>query len=157
LVYDIQEFFRWIIDLAVIEILEEKELKKSDFITTENYHICLTEKAAKALFERISLNFNTKARDYKHGKSSTYQNILLDNVQQLSNFVLDKSKTISFRIPNVNVTREDSLDIRQKILDITTEGRKKLGINKSTIWYQKKKVLEGKKTRLYQKTLSKFV
>ena len=38
LVYDIQELFRGIIDLSVIQLLEEKELKKLDFIVTENYH-----------------------------------------------------------------------------------------------------------------------
>jgi CRISP-associated protein Cas1 len=130
-------------------------LKKSDFITTENYHIRLTEKAAKWLLGKISFNLNRKM-SYKHGKNFTYQNILLDNVQQLSNFISDKSKTISFRIPNVHLKREDSLDIRKKILNITPEGRKKLAINKSTLWYQRKKLAEGKKIKVYNKVLSKL-
>ena len=155
LVYDIQELFRWIIDLAVIELLQEKKLRKSDFMATENYHIRLTEKAAKMLIERILVNFNRKAA-YKNGKNFTYQNILLDNVQQLSNFILDKTKTISIRIPNVHMTREDSLDAKEKILVMTPEERIKFGINKSTLWYQKQNLAAGKRTKLYSKVLSKL-
>lgn len=53
LVYDIQELFRWLVDLSVIELLEEKKLKKNDFIVTENYHIRLRENTAKLLIEKI--------------------------------------------------------------------------------------------------------
>ena len=45
LVYDSQELFRWLVDLSVIQLLEEKKLKKSDFVVTENYHIRLKEQS----------------------------------------------------------------------------------------------------------------
>jgi CRISPR-associated protein Cas1 len=41
LVYDIQELFRWLVDLSALQILEAKKLKKSDFMITENYHLRL--------------------------------------------------------------------------------------------------------------------
>lgn len=53
LVYDLQELGRWLIDLSVIQLLEEKKLKKSDFIVTENYNIRLRESTAKALIEKV--------------------------------------------------------------------------------------------------------
>jgi CRISPR-associated protein Cas1 len=34
LVYDLQELYRWLIDLSVIQLLEEKKLGKKDFTTT---------------------------------------------------------------------------------------------------------------------------
>ena len=34
--------------------------------------------------------------------------------------------------------------------------RRRLGINKSTLWYQKKKVTEGKTLRVYGKVLAKM-
>ena len=49
LVYDIQELFRWLIDVSVIQLLEEKKIKKSDFIITENYHMRLEESIAKKI------------------------------------------------------------------------------------------------------------
>ena len=42
----------------MIQLLEERKLKKSDFIVTENYNIRLRESTAKALIEKIRLNFN---------------------------------------------------------------------------------------------------
>src|SRR5918912_1418500 len=58
LVYDLQEVFRWLVDLSVLQLLEEEKLKKSDFIVTENYYIRLKPATAKMLIERIGLNFN---------------------------------------------------------------------------------------------------
>ena len=47
LVYDMQELFRWLIDISVIQLLEEKKLKKKDFLVTENYNTRLRENASK--------------------------------------------------------------------------------------------------------------
>ncbi len=79
LVYDIQELFRWLIDVSVIQLLEEKKIKKSDFIITENYHIRLGENVAKLLIEKINSNFNARY-NYKNGKNYSYQIILQDNL-----------------------------------------------------------------------------
>jgi len=38
LVYDIQELFRRFIDMSVTQMVEEKKIKKGDFIITKNYH-----------------------------------------------------------------------------------------------------------------------
>jgi CRISPR-associated protein Cas1 len=91
LVYDIQELFRWIMDLSVIQLLEEKKIKKSDFIITENYHTRLGEDVAKLFIEKINSNFNARY-NYKNGKNYSYQIILQDNLQQLSNFIIEKKK-----------------------------------------------------------------
>ena len=83
LVYDVQELFRWLIDVSVIQLLEEKKIKKSDFIITENYHTRLGEDAAKLyslkkLIQTLMPNTITRM-----GKNYTYQIILQDNLQQL--------------------------------------------------------------------------
>ncbi|HEV8405598.1 MAG TPA: CRISPR-associated endonuclease Cas1 [Nitrososphaera sp.] len=103
LVYDIQELFRWLVDLSVLQMLEEKKLKKSDFIVTENYHSRLKPATAKKLIERISLNFNA-AVNYK-AKKHTYQNILFDNVRQLANVIVGKRKDFQQVIPLVKIQR----------------------------------------------------
>ena len=104
--------------------------------------------------EKIDLNFNRKVA-YK-GKNYSYESILLDDVRQLANFILDKKKDLQFDIPEIEVERSDSKEIRQKILNMSLDERKRLGINKSTLWYQKKKLTEGKKINIYTKVLSKI-
>ena len=79
-----------------------------------------------------------------------------DNLQQLANFIVDKKKEFNFIIPKMNLNRNDSLVLTEKILNMTTEERKQLGINKSTLWYIKKNLSEGKTPKIYEKILLKI-
>ena len=135
--------FRWIIDISVIQLLEERKIKKSDFIITENYHTRLGEDVAKLLIEKINSNFNAKY-NYKNGKNYSYQIILQDNLQQLANFIVEKKKELDFVIPKIKLNRNANLELREKILNMTIDERKRLRINKSTFWYIKKNILEQK-------------
>ena len=150
LVYDLQELYRWVIDLSVIQVLEEKRLKKSEFIVTENYNIRLRENAAKQLINKIRINFNSISK-YK-GKNRALEFTLLDNMRKLSDYVLGKSNILKFYVPEVNIDRNDDIEVRDRILSITPAERKRLGINKSTLWYQKKRIIEGKTIKLYKHT-----
>ena len=155
LVYDIQELFRWIVDLSVIQLLEDGKLKKSDFIITENYHTRLREDTAKLLIDKIRLNFSLKI-PYKSGKNYYYSIILEDNIKQLANHVLGKSKNFEFQIPEIQLRRNDILELKEKIVSMTPEERKILGINKSTLWYIKKNLKNGKSIKFYDKILFKL-
>ena len=153
LVYDLQELFRYVIDYSVIELLETK-LKKSDFIVTENYHIRLKPKTARLLIEKIKENFN-KRYEFK-GKQFTLDNVLYENVRILSNCISGKSKALDFNIPDIRIERVDNKEVRSRIMSIDPQKRKELGINKSTLWYQQKKIKEGKEIKVYRKTRVKI-
>ena len=154
LVYDIQELYRWLVDLSVIQLLEEKRLKKADFIVTENYNIRLRENTVKVLIEKIKQNFN--ARVLYNGKYYSYQNILYENVRLLANYIMSKSGKLQFNVPKFKIKREDSTDVRSKVLSLTPDDRKRLGINKSTLWYMQKHIKEGKRIKVYSKVIGKI-
>jgi len=40
-------------------------------------------------------------------------------------------------------------------MSLTAEDRKKLGINKSTLWYMQKHIKEGKRIKVYSKVEKK--
>ena len=153
LVYDLQELFRYVIDYSVIELLETKP-KKSDFIVTENYHIRLKPKTAKLLIEKIKDNFNKRYQF--RDKQYTLDNIVYENVRILSNYISGKSKVLDFNIPEMRIERVDNKEVRSKIMSIDPQKRKELGINKSTLWYQQKKIKEGKEIKPYKKTRVKI-
>ena len=51
--------------------------------------------------EKISLNFNKKVA-YK-SKNYSYESLLLDNTQQLANFIAGKRKDLQFDIPIMKI------------------------------------------------------
>ena len=87
----------------------------------------------------------------KMTKNYSYQIILQDNLQKLGNFVVDKKKEFDFNIPKIKLNRSDDFELREKILNMTPNERKRLGINKSTLWYIKKNLAEGKTPIIYEK------
>jgi len=129
-------------------------LKKSDFITTENYHIRLKPNTAKMLIEKIENNFNNRY-EFKN-KQHPLENIMFDNIRELSRYITGNSKHLEFSIPEIEIKRNDNSQIRKRIMSIDPEKRKELKINKSTLWYQQKKIKEGKSIKIYNKTKAKI-
>ena len=107
------------------------------------------------LIAKINSNFNARYT-YKNNKQYSYQIILQDNLQQLSNFILEKKKEFAFNIPKFTTERKDNLELREKILNMTSEERKQLGINKFALWYIKKNLSEGKTPKIYEKMLMRM-
>ena len=68
----------------------------------------------------------------------------------------NKKKTIEFVIPHIAINRNDDLEMREKILSMSLEDRKRLGINKSTLWYMKKNFADNKTRKIYSKVSEKL-
>jgi len=153
LVYDLQELFRYVIDYSVIELLET-ELKKLDFIKTENYHISLKPNTTKLMIEKIKDNFNQRY-EFKN-KQHTLENIMFENIRELSKYITGNSKSLEFTIPYIEIKRNDNSQVRDKIMSIDPEEREELKINKSTLWYQQEKIKEGETLKVYNKTKVKI-
>ncbi|MDH5462782.1 MAG: hypothetical protein OEY17_02695 [Nitrosopumilus sp.] len=81
---------------------------------------------------------------------------LQDNLQQLSNFIVELKQEFNFVIPKMRLNRNDDLELRKKILNMTHEERKRLGINKSTQWHIKKNLSDGKTFKIHEKILTKI-
>ncbi len=59
-------------------------------------------------------------------------------------------------VPHVQINRDDNSLLREKIISMSPEERKKLGINKSTLWYLKKNIQSKDKIKIYDKILDKM-
>lgn len=69
---------------------------------------------------------------------------------------MDKNKDLKFAIPGIELYWDDDLELREFILNIRPEERRKLGINRSTLWYMRQNLLKGKKIKVYDKVKSKI-
>lgn len=152
-IYDVQELFRWLIDLSIIQFCEGRRFKRSDFITTSDYSMKLDGNTANALIDTIRLNFARKA-PYK-GRNHSYEDILLQNLRMLANHLYGK-ESVDFSVPLFSIERNDSNDIRNRISNMSPSERKSKGINKSTLWYQKQHIKQGRPMKLYRKTREKI-
>ncbi|WP_393970984.1 hypothetical protein OXIME_001231 [Oxyplasma meridianum] len=69
---------------------------------------------------------------------------MFENIREFSKFISDNSKKLEFTIPEIKIKRNDYIETREKILSNDPDERRKLKINKSTLWYQQRKIKEGK-------------
>ena len=69
---------------------------------------------------------------------------------------IGKSGKLQFNVPEFEIKREDNTNIRSKVASLTPEDRKRLGINKSTLWYMQKHIKEDKRIKVYGKVMEKL-
>ena len=81
---------------------------------------------------------------------------MFENIREFSRYIMDNSKQLKFTIPDIEIKRNDNSQIRDKIVSIDPEKRKEFKINKSTLWYQQKRIKEGKSIKIYNKTKVKI-
>lgn len=54
LIYDLEEPFRWIVEKAVLGIIFENKVSKSDFITTDEVNVRLKQDVVKTVLDEIA-------------------------------------------------------------------------------------------------------
>lgn len=81
-----------------------------------------------------------------------HDNIMFDNARELSRYPSGKQKTLEFKVSDIEISRNDTIDVKDNIMSNDPEKRKILKINKSTLWYQQWKINEGKCIKMYNKT-----
>jgi hypothetical protein len=60
------------------------------------------------------------------------------------------------KIPEFKINDDDTISLKEKIMKMTPDERKRCGIGKGTLWYMKKNISSGKNIKIYDKVLSKF-
>jgi len=81
---------------------------------------------------------------------------MFENIRELSKYITGNSKSLEFTIPDIEIKRNDNSRIRERIISIDPDKGKELKINKSTLWYQQKRIKEGKSIKIYSKTKMKI-
>lgn len=135
LAYDLQEPFRFIVDMAVINLIEKGVMENKDFIRTESYSLRLKPSGAKKLTDEFNAVMNSKVEYRK--KNTTWGSVLLLKGRELSQYLVGKRKTIEFFKPAYIGKRDDTDLLRKKILAISYKEWKDMGFSKGTLHYMK--------------------
>jgi len=155
LVYDLQEPFRWLCDVIVIEAFESATLDMRDFYFTDNdyrYHLVIEAKERFRHFIKDRFNVGVQ---YK-GKAWKWDTIILNKTQELARFLLRKSESLDFSEPSPNLERSDTQELRNRILELTQSEARELGIGKSTLHYLRKHARHDKPFKVYKPVLEKL-
>jgi CRISP-associated protein Cas1 len=131
LVYDLQEPYRWLVDLTILKALERNTFHKKDFIRTDDYIIRIRSEGVKKLMIELDNTFSQTVK-YR-GMNQQWGNIILLKTQELANQLLGKRKTIDFASPHEELERVDNQNLRNKILNLSYVEWKDMGFSKGTL------------------------
>jgi CRISPR-associated protein Cas1 len=152
LVYDLQEPFRWLIDLTVIQAFESGSLDVPHFYFTGDDYRYRFDVEAKRRFisllrEQLNLGVSYKAR------VSKWATVIEHKAIELSRFLVGKSSSLDFTKPSPKLGRYVDPELRRKILFLSQSEASEVGIGRSTLHYLKKRAREGSCFRGYRRTL----
>jgi CRISP-associated protein Cas1 len=134
LVFDFMEFWRTNVDYSVLETLKRLDaINYRVYRLNDNFEAVLSSDTSKLLFERVRFNLSL-------------QEIIM-NCRVLAKFVLGESRALSFNLKPIDFKPVFETD-RVKGL-ILSKSARELGMNKSSLWYQKKRLSERGTIRLY--------
>jgi CRISPR-associated protein Cas1 len=151
LAYDLQEPFRWLVDLCVVQAFESGELDLKDFYFTGDDYRYRFEPEAKRRFIEVLRERVNAGVPYK-GRVLKWDTVIEQKTEELGRFLTGKSSAIDFMEPAPKLERGDSRELRAKILALTASQATQLGIGKSTLHYLKRNASCKNTFRTYGRT-----
>ena len=155
LVYDFQEPFRWIADVAVMEAFESGVLDLPDFyFTGDDYRYRFEPEAKQRFLDLLRERFNSAVR-YK-GRAFKWDTVIEEKTNELGRFLTGRHLTLDFMEPAPKLERQDSRELRAKILALTTLQAEQLGIGRSTLHYLRKRARSAKQFSVHTSVRSRL-
>lgn len=155
LVYDLQEPFRWIADVAVMDALESGVLDLPDFYFTGDDCWYRFEPEAKERFlEFLREQFNSGVR-YK-GRGLKWDTVIEEKTVELGRYLTGRGDRLDFSEPLPELDSVGNRELREVILAMSPAVARRRRIGKSTLHYLRKNAESRRSFRIYRKVLSRL-
>jgi CRISPR-associated protein Cas1 len=155
LVYDLEEPFRWLVDLSVIQAFESKILELHDFyFTGDDYRYRFEAQAKRRFIEVLRERFNYGVR-YK-GCVMKWDTMIEEKTSELAKYLIHRSGTVGFSEPSPVLERTDGRVVREAILSMTPSEARRRGIGKSTFYYLRKNAKAENSFTIHRKVSGKL-
>jgi CRISPR-associated protein Cas1 len=156
LVYDLEEPFRFLADLTIIQSFESRLLTANDFAWDRDGDLFrIQEDGRMGLLDLLRKRFNSGVM-YK-GQGMKWDTVIEEKTNELARYLNERSFTLDFCEPTPVLERTDSRAIREVILTLTQSEASELGIGKSTLHYLREKAREPSSFRLYEHVRRKLL
>ncbi len=133
--------------------------KTGAFVRTPDWGLRLAPETAKALIARLSFAFSRKVT---YGRVPvTWETALLRQAQRFAEEVsVERRKPRGFSfglpLPEVHPPTLGAADLAKKIGGLSVPEARKLGIPKTTLWYQQRRLRQGAPLRVYRKVAKRL-
>jgi CRISPR-associated protein Cas1 len=144
---DLQEPFRWIADVAVMQAFESRVLDLPDFyFTGDDYRYRFQPEAKQRFMDLLRERFNSGVR-YKR-RALKWDTVIEQETTELGRYLVDRAGRFDFSEPSSNLHGMDDQELRRRVLNLSQSEAKKLGIGKSTLHYLRKNAQSGRSFRI---------
>jgi CRISPR-associated protein Cas1 len=127
----LQEPFRWIVDVAVMEAFEDGVLDLPDFyFTGDDYRYHFGPEAKQRFLELLRERFNLGVT-YK-GRTMKWDTVIEEKAVELGRYLSGRTGKLNFLDPSPNLIRTDDRELRRRI-NLSQSEAEELGIGKSTL------------------------
>jgi CRISPR-associated protein Cas1 len=134
LVYDLQEPFRWIADVTVVEAFESGVLDLPDFyFTGDDYRYRFEADAKRRFLDLLRERFNVAVRH--NGRMLKWDTVIEQKAVELGRYLVGRTRGLDFSEPSPDLRRTDDRELRRRILSLSQPDARRLGIGKSTLHY----------------------
>jgi len=156
LVHDLQEPFRWIADVAVMEAFESGVLDLPDFyFTGDDYRYRFEPEAKERFLGLLRERLNSGVR-YK-GCALKWDTVIEQKTVELGRYLVGRSGRLDFSEPSPNLRVSDEKYFRRRILSLYQSEARRLGIGKSTLHHLRKNARNRNAFKTYNKARGKLL
>jgi len=154
LVYDLQEPFRWTVDVTVVKAFESGMLDLPDFyFTADDYRYRLEIDAKRRFLDLLREKFNAGVK--YGGRVLRWDTVIEHKVLELGRYLIDPSSRLDFSEPSPFLTRDDT-ELRKQVLSLSESQARYLGIVRSTYYHLKRNAKSGQSFRAQLRTKMKL-
>ncbi len=149
--YELQEQFRWLADISVIQAFESGVLDLPDFyFIGDDYRYRFEAEAKHRFIGILREKFNSGVRC--NGLVLKWDTVIEQKAADLGRYLVGRSRILDFSDPSPVIERSDDQEVRAKILALTQSQAHNRGIGKSTLHYLQKNAAGNDSFKVYRKT-----
>jgi CRISPR-associated protein Cas1 len=155
LVYDLQEPFRWIADVTVMEAFESGVLDLPDFyFTGDDYRYRFEPEAKQRFLDLLRDRFNAGV-GYK-SRVLKWDTVIEQKAIELGTYLVGSTSKLDFCQPAPTLKRTDSLHLQRQILSLSGSKAVERGISRNTLHYLRKRAETRPSFKVYSKVLRRL-
>jgi CRISPR-associated protein Cas1 len=148
LVYDLQEPFRWLADVTVMDAFESRALDLPDFyFTGDDYRYRFEPEAKERFLHLLRDRFNSRV-SYK-SRTLKWDTVIEEKSAELAGYMCGRCSKLDFSEPEPEIERTNDSELRKAILGLTPADARRREISKSTLHYLRRNAKAEKPFQIY--------